>query len=404
MQAVDAGVVAFEVLPEHVAQVGGQRAQAAVVQRRCAFAQVVHQQVAHRPAGQVEPVDELRGRALTGAAQLAQPGRRVRLEDPQLVQGPVERRGVPHRAAVTLDLGVEQLQDVADGDLGDHAALGGEDDRGPVQRVDLGGGRPWLLAHSGDQRESRRVTGAAMQAARVPPRITAATNQPARAAPDRRRSRPAAAAQHVARPRYPRRGRAAMRQERPATGPAASAPLASHRSCQLLPGWSSSQSSNASARGALLLAAGCPARTADRSAGRAPVRGRRSGRPAPVPGANKPDASCPRCAGRAGTAVSAAGPPVTAPRPRTARPAPGPVAGCRSRTCACGCLPGLLGVVGQNPADHVFLAGRQVDLSRRELGVPEYELHVVILSFRVIQGCDLRRPVVDSVADETLTA
>jgi len=28
----------------------------------------------------------------------------------------------------------------------------------------------------------------------------------------------------------------------------------------------------------------------------------------------------------------------------------------------------------------------------------------VILSFRVIRGCDLRRPVVDSVADETLEA
>jgi len=29
---------------------------------------------------------------------------------------------------------------------------------------------------------------------------------------------------------------------------------------------------------------------------------------------------------------------------------------------------------------------------------------IVILSFRVSQGCDLRRPVVDSVADGTLAA
>ena len=35
---------------------------------------------------------------------------------------------------------------------------------------------------------------------------------------------------------------------------------------------------------------------------------------------------------------------------------------------------------------------------------PALPLTSVILSFRVIQGCDLRRPVVDSVADETLAA
>ena len=37
----------------------------------------------------------------------------------------------------------------------------------------------------------------------------------------------------------------------------------------------------------------------------------------------------------------------------------------------------------------------------RDPGMP---LTDVILSFRVSQGCDLRRPVVDSVADETLAA
>jgi integrase len=35
---------------------------------------------------------------------------------------------------------------------------------------------------------------------------------------------------------------------------------------------------------------------------------------------------------------------------------------------------------------------------------PALPLTDVILSFRVIQGCDLRRPVVDSVGDETLAA
>jgi hypothetical protein len=35
---------------------------------------------------------------------------------------------------------------------------------------------------------------------------------------------------------------------------------------------------------------------------------------------------------------------------------------------------------------------------------PALPLADLILSFRVIEGCDLRRPVVDSVADETLAA
>ena len=58
-QAVDAGVVAFQVFPEHVAQGRGQRTQAAVVQRRLSFSQVVHEQVTHRLAGELVAVDEL---------------------------------------------------------------------------------------------------------------------------------------------------------------------------------------------------------------------------------------------------------------------------------------------------------------------------------------------------------
>ena len=51
------------------------------------------------------------------------------------------------------------------------------------------------------------------------------------------------------------------------------------------------------------------------------------------------------------------------------------------------------------------LPGRHVDLSRGQLDMAQDPLEVgVILSFRVSQGCDLRRPVVDSVADGTLAA
>jgi hypothetical protein len=161
VEALDAGMVAFEVFPEHVPQVRGEASQAAVVQRRCAFAQVVHQQVTNRPAGEVEPVDELGGGALTGAAQLLQPWRRVRPQDSRLVQRPIERDAVGHRAAVGRGLGVEQLQDIPDGDLGDHAAVGGEDDRGTVQRVPSrrGGQVPVPIAHLPQPGESRGVTG-----------------------------------------------------------------------------------------------------------------------------------------------------------------------------------------------------------------------------------------------------
>jgi len=56
--------------------------QAAVVHRRLAFSQVVDEQVADGPAGELVTVDHFLGRALAGGAQLPQPGRRCRAEDP----------------------------------------------------------------------------------------------------------------------------------------------------------------------------------------------------------------------------------------------------------------------------------------------------------------------------------
>ena len=43
---------------------------------------------------------------------------------------------------------------------------------------------------------------------------------------------------------------------------------------------------------------------------------------------------------------------------------------------ALGRLPGLLGVMGQHPADHVLLAGSEVELSGRDLGMSENRLHI----------------------------
>jgi len=41
-----------------------------------------------------------------------------------------------------------------------------------------------------------------------------------------------------------------------------------------------------------------------------------------------------------------------------------------------GGLPGLLLMVGQDPADHVLLAGRQIDLGRGQQRMPQHELHI----------------------------
>ena len=132
MQAVDAGVVGFQVGPEH-AQFAGQLLQAAVVHRGLAFAQVVDEQVTDGPAGELVAVDHLGGRALARGAQFPQPGRRGRAEDAHLAQQPVAGGGIASGCPADLGLGVEQFQDVADSDAGEHAALGGQDDRGPAQ-------------------------------------------------------------------------------------------------------------------------------------------------------------------------------------------------------------------------------------------------------------------------------
>ena len=54
-----------------------------------------------------------------------------------------------------------------------------------------------------------------------------------------------------------------------------------------------------------------------------------------------------------------------------------PVARGRDRRLPRSGLADLLGMMGQDPADHVFLTGRQVDLRSREPGMPEDGLHSV---------------------------
>ena len=77
----------LQVPPEPRPQRAGEAFHAGVVQRRLAFAQIVHQQVADRTADQAVSVDEFLGCARPSAAPyLPQRGRRVRAEDAQLVR------------------------------------------------------------------------------------------------------------------------------------------------------------------------------------------------------------------------------------------------------------------------------------------------------------------------------
>src|SRR5208283_2589333 len=89
-QAVDAGVVSFEIGPEPLAEAVGERFQAVVVESRLALFQIVDQEVANRTTGEVVSVDQLLGAALSGGAKVAQRRRRLVPEDSHLVESPVE--------------------------------------------------------------------------------------------------------------------------------------------------------------------------------------------------------------------------------------------------------------------------------------------------------------------------
>ena len=162
VQGVDAGMVGFQVRPEH-AQLAGQLFQAPVIHPGLAFPQVVDQQVTDGPAGQVMPVDHLLRGPLARGAQFPQPRRRCRAEGSQLAQQPVAGRGLAPGGTEHAGLGIEQLQDVADLDISEHPALGGQDHRSPAQRVMAGRLRHRAagpgLAQVPEPREALRVAG-----------------------------------------------------------------------------------------------------------------------------------------------------------------------------------------------------------------------------------------------------
>jgi len=127
-------VVLLEVGPEPFRQVVGERLQAGVVHGGLAFAQVVDDQVPDWLALQLVAVDEFLGGELARGAEGPQPFGCLPAEDAQFAEHPIEDLVVPCRAGEMLGLAVHQLQQVADGDVGDHAALGGDDLGGAPQR------------------------------------------------------------------------------------------------------------------------------------------------------------------------------------------------------------------------------------------------------------------------------
>jgi hypothetical protein len=107
--------------------------QGGVVDSGLAFTQVVHQKVPDRPAFDAVAVDQLLAAELPLGPQRP-PGRGSRAEDPRGPQQLVEVRAGGVAAAQQLSGDLQQLQAVADGDISDRAALGGQDRRDPAQR------------------------------------------------------------------------------------------------------------------------------------------------------------------------------------------------------------------------------------------------------------------------------
>ncbi|WP_230493350.1 hypothetical protein [Mycobacterium intracellulare] len=125
----------FQVCPEQAAEEIGEAVQAGVVQGGLAFLEVVHEQIADGTADQPVPVDQLLRCALPDRAQLPQSRRRIGAEDTHRAQYPVEQMRGARSGAERHGLSVEQFEHVADGDVGNGAALGRQDQRRSVGRA-----------------------------------------------------------------------------------------------------------------------------------------------------------------------------------------------------------------------------------------------------------------------------
>ena len=136
LERVDARVVGLQVGPEQLAEQVGEALQRREVHRRLTLAQVVDQQVAHRPAPDAVAVDQLPAARPATAGEHLERGGRVGAEPAVGAQQLVEQRAVRVRVAAAVCAGdVEKFNAVPDVDVGHHAAFGGHDHRDPGQRL-----------------------------------------------------------------------------------------------------------------------------------------------------------------------------------------------------------------------------------------------------------------------------
>jgi hypothetical protein len=182
LQRIDAGVVRLQIGPEQFPEQVGQPLQGGEVHRRLAFAQVVDQHVAHRPAGDAVAVDQLLAAGLATAGEHFDRGGRVRAEVTVRAQQLIEQRavGVPVGGGTGARGGGEQFQAIANPHRRDVAALDGHDDRDVGQRL--------LLALLSDPALTQRgerapIAGAGHLGGEVVPR-RGEPQQPVQAGPD----------------------------------------------------------------------------------------------------------------------------------------------------------------------------------------------------------------------------
>src|SRR5450759_3131755 len=126
----------FEVHPKALGQHIGPRTQGPVVDCGLALLQVVDEEVPNGATGDRVTIDKVLDRALSNAADLAQ-GRHAGTEVSHFPQH-LEGRRARERLAAQVGLGVENLQDVADRDIPEPAALGGDDHGATEFRIFLG--------------------------------------------------------------------------------------------------------------------------------------------------------------------------------------------------------------------------------------------------------------------------
>jgi len=110
-------MVGLEVFPEELAEQVGEVLQRGEVERTLAFSEIVDEHVAHRGAGNIVAVDELRTARPATSREHPERPRRVLPEGAALTQCLVEERasGVPLSVATHLAGELQELHAVADG-------------------------------------------------------------------------------------------------------------------------------------------------------------------------------------------------------------------------------------------------------------------------------------------------